>query len=125
MLKMSVKNLCTVVALVIAFVLGGVAAQRIATYRPVTDQQLGNPSTPNWLRYRGTYDGWGCHPADLINTTIVKRLVPVWCFSTGEIGGHQDRCATRRSCLGLWTAGVGRSTYAFGGDAPAYMARQN
>ncbi len=90
MLKMSVTSLCTaVVALLIAMALGGVAAQGIATYRPVTDQRLGNPSTPNWLLYRGTYDGWGFHPADLINTTNVKQLVPVWRFSTGEIGGHQ------------------------------------
>jgi glucose dehydrogenase len=62
-----------------------VAAQGIANYGPVTDQRLGNPSTPYWLMYRGTYDGWGFHPADLINTTNVKNLVPLWRFSTGDL----------------------------------------
>jgi redox-sensitive bicupin YhaK (pirin superfamily) len=41
------------------------------------------------LLYRGTYDGWGFHPADLINITNVKQLVPLWSFSTGELGGHE------------------------------------
>jgi alcohol dehydrogenase (cytochrome c) len=41
------------------------------------------------LLHRGTYDGWGFHPADLINTTNVKQLVPLWSFSTGELGGHE------------------------------------
>src|SRR5919198_2265596 len=79
--------------LLVVGLLGGwpclVIAQGMAPYRPVTDQRLGNPATPHWLLYRGTYDGWGFHPADLINTTNVKQLVPLWSFSTGELGGHE------------------------------------
>jgi alcohol dehydrogenase (cytochrome c) len=66
-----------------------VTAQGLAPYRPVIDQRLGNPGTPHWLLYSGTYDGWGFHPADLIDTTNVKQLVPLWSFSTGELGGHE------------------------------------
>jgi alcohol dehydrogenase (cytochrome c) len=90
MLKMSViGRYAIVVAFFITVIPGGIAAQGIANYRAVTDQRLGNPSTPHWLTYRATYDGWGFHAADLINTTNIKRLVPLWRFSTGESGGHQ------------------------------------
>ena len=89
--RMSIRNRLILAAVVIVgWWPWVVAAPGIATYRPVTDQRLGNPSTPNWLMYRGTYDGWGFHPADLINTTNVKHLVPLWRFSTGETGGHQS-----------------------------------
>jgi alcohol dehydrogenase (cytochrome c) len=90
MLKMPVISRYTIVAtLFLTVVPWGIAAQGIASYRAVTDQRLGNPSTPHWLLYRATYDGWGFHPADLINTTNIKQLVPLWRFSTGESGGHQ------------------------------------
>jgi alcohol dehydrogenase (cytochrome c) len=90
MLKTSVVSRYTIVAaLFITMIPWGVAAQGVANYRAVSDQRLGNPSTPHWLVYRGTYDGWGFHPADLINTTNVKQLVPLWRFSTGESGWHQ------------------------------------
>jgi alcohol dehydrogenase (cytochrome c) len=79
--------------LLVIGLLGGwpclVTAQGMAPYRPVSDQRLGNPGTPHWLLYRGTYDGWGFHPADLIKTSNVKQLVPLWSFSTGELGGHE------------------------------------
>jgi alcohol dehydrogenase (cytochrome c) len=64
-------------------------AQGIANYNAVTDQRLQKPEPHNWLMYRGTYDGWGYSPLDKINTTNVKKLVPVWSLSTGVIEGHQ------------------------------------
>jgi alcohol dehydrogenase (cytochrome c) len=39
--------------------------------------------------YRGTYDGHGYSRLDTINTRNVKRLKPIWSFSTGLREGHQ------------------------------------
>jgi alcohol dehydrogenase (cytochrome c) len=79
--------------LLIIGLLGGwpclATAQGLAPYRPITDQRLGNPGMPHWLLYRGPYDGWGFHPADLIDTTTVTQVVPLWSFSMGELGGHE------------------------------------
>jgi alcohol dehydrogenase (cytochrome c) len=65
------------------------AAQGITSYSPVTDERLLKPEPHNWLMYRGTYDGWGYSPLNQINTTNVKKLVPVWSLSTGVNEGHQ------------------------------------
>jgi alcohol dehydrogenase (cytochrome c) len=68
---------------------GPVAAQGIQNYRPVTDARLINPEPENWLMYRGTYNSWGFSPLNKINTTNVKRLMPLWTLSTGVVEGHQ------------------------------------
>jgi alcohol dehydrogenase (cytochrome c) len=87
---MSAKTLLAFAAIVLIGLLPGVSvAQGIANYSPVTDQRLQKPEPHNWLMYRGTYDGWGFSPLDKINATNVKKLVPVWSFSTGVIEGHQ------------------------------------
>jgi alcohol dehydrogenase (cytochrome c) len=65
------------------------ASQRLANYQPVTDQRLLKPEPGNWLMYRATYNGWGYSPLDKINTQNVKKLQPVWSFSTGVNEGHQ------------------------------------
>ena len=83
------KLLTLAVAFFIVLLLRVVAAQGIANYSPVTDQRLQKPEPHNWLMYRGTYDGWGYSPLDKINATNVKKLVPMWSFSTGVIEGHQ------------------------------------
>ena len=64
-------------------------AQHAAAYDAVTNERLLKPEPQNWLMYRGTYNGHGYSPLDKINTANVKRLVPVWSFSTGQIEGHQ------------------------------------
>ena len=38
---------------------------------------------------RRTYDGWGYSPLSQIETGNVKRLEPVWGFSTGATNGHE------------------------------------
>jgi alcohol dehydrogenase (cytochrome c) len=87
---MSAKSWLAFAAVIIMGLLPGVTvAQGIANYSPVTDQRLLKPEPHNWLMYRGTYDGWGYSPLDKINATNVKKLVPVWSFSTGVIEGHQ------------------------------------
>jgi len=64
-----------------------VAAQ--AGYSPVTDQRLVKPEPENWLQIRGNYQGWAYSPLDKINARNVKKLTPVWSFSTGVDSGHQ------------------------------------
>lgn len=65
-------------------------AQSLKTYQPVTNERLLHPEPENWLMYRGTYDSWGYSPLDQINTKNVRKLVPVWTFSTGVDEGHQS-----------------------------------
>ncbi len=68
---------------------GLAAAQQAVAYDPVTAERLLKPEPQNWLMYRGTYNGQGYSPLNKINTTNVKRLVPVWSYSTGQVEGHQ------------------------------------
>ena len=63
--------------------------QHAAAYDAVTNERLLKPEPQNWLMYRGTYNGHGYSPLDKINTANVKRLVPVWSYSTGMVEGHQ------------------------------------
>src|SRR5262245_44753051 len=66
-----------------------VDAQQMNGYRPVTDQRLSEPEPQNWLMTRGNYQGWSYSPLEQINTQNVKKLTPVWAFSTGVDSGHQ------------------------------------
>lgn len=72
--------------------LGGllpIAAAYGAGYTPVTAARLTNPEPENWLMTRGNYQGWSYSPLEQINPGNVKKLVPVWAFSTGVTSGHQ------------------------------------
>jgi alcohol dehydrogenase (cytochrome c) len=85
-----VRRLVVFVAvLAITFVPMLADAQRIMGYRPVTDQRLAEPEAANWLMTRGNYQGWSYSSLDQINTYNVKKLAPVWAFSTGVDSGHQ------------------------------------
>jgi alcohol dehydrogenase (cytochrome c) len=66
------------------------SAQSPVSYTDVTDGRLLNPEPQNWLMYRGNYSGWGYSPLDRITPANVKKLVPVWSFSTGVTEGHQS-----------------------------------
>jgi alcohol dehydrogenase (cytochrome c) len=59
------------------------------SYTPVTDQRLVTPEPENWLMIRGNYQGWGYSPLSQINPGNVKKLTPVWSFSTGVDSGHE------------------------------------
>ena len=67
-----------------------VAQQPLPSYSPVTEARLLNPEPHNWLMYRRTFDGHGYSPLDKINAGNVRRLVPVWSYSTGMLEGHQS-----------------------------------
>ena len=51
-------------------------AQRIVAYRPVTDRQLTEPESSNWLMTRGNYQGWSYSALDQVNVQNVKKLTP-------------------------------------------------
>src|SRR5436309_2362793 len=65
-------------------------AQSTVSYTSVTEQRLLNPEPQNWLMYRGSFNGWGYSPLDQVTPANVKKLVPVWTFSTGVNEGHQS-----------------------------------
>jgi alcohol dehydrogenase (cytochrome c) len=59
-------------------------------YQSVTAERLKNPEDGNWLMIRRTYDGAGFSPLVEITADNVKRLRPVWVFSTGETRPHES-----------------------------------
>jgi alcohol dehydrogenase (cytochrome c) len=63
--------------------------QVLQRYQAVTAERLLKPEAENWLMIRRTYDGWGYSPLNEITTDNVKRLRPVWVFSTGETKVHE------------------------------------
>src|SRR5262245_34681616 len=85
------SNLKRLVIIALVGILPGLAAaEAVKTYQLVTNERLVHPEPANWLMYRRTYDGWGYSPLDQINTKNVRKLVPVWTFSTGVDEGHQS-----------------------------------
>ena len=61
----------------------------LRNYQPVTAERLKNPEDGDWLMIRRTYNGWGYSPLKEITPDNVKRLRPVWGFSTGETRVHE------------------------------------
>ena len=88
---MSVRKLAILgAAVLVALGPAMLAAQGVVSYSAVTEQRLLNPEPHNWLMYRGTFNGWGYSPLDQITPANVKKLVPMWTFSTGVTEGHQS-----------------------------------
>ena len=58
-------------------------------YQPITADRLKAPPDGDWPMVRRTYDGWGFSPLAQINPGNVRRLQPVWVFSTGAQNGHE------------------------------------
>ena len=77
-------------ALLLGLLPAVLVAQSPMSYSPVTDSRLLNPEPHNWLMYRGNYQGWGYSPLDKITPQNVKKLAPVWAFSSGVSEGHQS-----------------------------------
>src|SRR5438445_42643 len=88
---MTVKTTRTLVALAVVLGLAMLPATAVAQggYRPVTEQRLVKPEPENWLQIRGNYQGWGYSPLGQITANNVKKLTPVWAFSTGVGSGHE------------------------------------
>ena len=85
------KTSGTLVALaaVLGFAVLPATAAAQGGYSPVTDERLVKPEAENWLQIRGNYQGWSYSPLSQINAENVKRLIPVWTFSTGVDSGHE------------------------------------
>src|SRR5258708_37308179 len=86
---MSLRTLAMVGAALAVLGPAMLAAQSVGSYNAVTEQRLLNPEPQNWLMYRGNYSGWGYSPLEQITPAHVKKLVPMWSFSTGVTEGHQ------------------------------------
>ena len=82
-----------------------VAQQPLPSYSPVTEARLLNPEPHNWLMYRRTFDGHGYSPLDKINAGNVRRLVPVWSYSTGMLEGHQSPPIVNNGVMFVTTPG--------------------
>src|SRR5262245_17506646 len=63
------------------FALLGIAGIVIAQNAPVD-----GGTRANWPSYGGTQFAWRYSDLDLVNTSNVKNLLPVWTFQTGEYG---------------------------------------
>ena len=50
----------------------------VENYKPVTEQDLLNPSPDDWLQYSRTYDAWRYSPLKQINTKNVGKLHIAW-----------------------------------------------
>jgi len=88
---MSVRKLAILgFAVLVALGPAMLAAQNTVSYSVVTEQRLLNPEPHNWLMYRGNFSGWGYSPLEQITPANVKKLVPMWTFSTGVTEGHQS-----------------------------------
>src|SRR3989454_4896415 len=85
----AVKTSKTLVALAALLGLAMLPAVAAAQGSSVTDQRLVKPEPENWLQIRGNYQGWGYSPLDQIKASNVKKLTPVWAFSTGVDSGHE------------------------------------
>ena len=59
------------------------ALARAGRIRPVTDDDLVNPTPDDWLMWRRTPDGQGHSPLDQITTENVHRLQLAWSWSLG------------------------------------------
>jgi len=49
--------------------------------------QSPHATTANWPHYGGQYSSWRYSALDHVNNSNVKKLAPVWGFSTGDIAG--------------------------------------
>lgn len=85
---MRIKKLPVCSAVLLA--VGVMSSAYAQNYAPVTAARLTNPEPENWLMTRGNYQGWSFSPLDKINTGNVKKLVPIWSYSTGVTSGHQS-----------------------------------
>jgi alcohol dehydrogenase (cytochrome c) len=61
----------------------------LKAYQPVSAQRLRTPQDGEWPMIRRTYDGWGYSPLNEIDAGNVRRLEPLWIFSTGATNGHE------------------------------------
>jgi alcohol dehydrogenase (cytochrome c) len=77
----------------------------LKTYAAVTVDRLKQADGGDWLMVRRTYDGWNYSPLDQITPENVKRLQPLWVFSTGAMNGHEAPALVNRGVMFVATPG--------------------
>lgn len=83
------KSLMRLSAISLALLPALSMAQADMPYKTVTQERLNNPEPENWLMPKGNYQGWSYSSLEQINTRNVRRLQPVWSYSTGVGSGHE------------------------------------
>ena len=71
--------------LFIAFNLSSVFSQQ-SSFRALTQDQLNNPDSEDWLMWRGGHENWGYSPLDQINRDNVSDIRMVWSYAIGPGG---------------------------------------
>ena len=84
-MKTKIEN-CLAVALLVGST--AVAAQ-ISDYQSVTEELLRNPSSGDWLSWRGTQAGWGYSALDQINSENVGQLQLIWSWAMDDTGAGE------------------------------------
>jgi alcohol dehydrogenase (cytochrome c) len=84
-MKTKIEN-CLAVALLVGST--AVAAQ-ISDYQTVTEELLRNPSSGDWLSWRGTQAGWGYSALDQINSENVGQLQLIWSWAMDDTGAGE------------------------------------
>ena len=63
--------------------------KEIENYTPVTQKRLNEANPKDWLLPKGNYEGWMFSELQQINKKNVKKLTPVWTYSTNLDSGHE------------------------------------
>src|SRR6266511_3979535 len=85
------KLIGLVLVLLVSMLLVFVDSGQGAEWASVTDDRLLNADKDpnNWLMYYRTYNGWRYSPLSQVNRQTVRKLVPKWIFSFGELGDQE------------------------------------
>ncbi len=75
---MSRVCLATFACLALAIATGLPGQAQVETVTPVTDAELQNPDSADWLMWRRTLDSWGYSPLDQITRENVGEIRMVW-----------------------------------------------
>jgi alcohol dehydrogenase (cytochrome c) len=86
------KLIGLVLVLLVSMLFVFVDSAQGAEWAGVTDDRLLNADKDpnNWLMYYRTYNGWRYSPLSQVNRQTVRKLVPKWMFSFGEVGDQQS-----------------------------------
>ncbi len=58
--------------------------REISDFKPVTEQDLINPDSSDWIMYRRTYDAWGYSPLSQIDRDNAGSMKLSWVWSMGS-----------------------------------------
>jgi alcohol dehydrogenase (cytochrome c) len=68
---------------------GLTVAGEVKNFTPVTDEDLKNPKSSDWLMLRGNYAAWSNSALNQINASNVKNLQLQWIWALNETGANE------------------------------------